>query len=354
MKVVFRADASEEQGGGHVMRSLVIANEFAKRGHECFFVSLSGSFDMVPFRENSSVRSLLHKIEIENKHVDDCNHLKSLLPSGLIPDLVLVDSYLLQEDYEIGLSKICSKVAALDDVPNRHHSADILIDPTFQRKSREYANFMRENTVVLAGVDYAPLREEFARLRSSSLTNRLQRIQTSTQKNVVISMGLSDPDNITLKILSALENVKTAFNATVVIGNNSLREQEILALSKSLKFPISVLIAHEDMAHLFFESDLAVGAGGSSSWERCCLGLPTVQVTLALNQQAVTSNLASVGAIYDLGTVSHLKPEVIAKEIDRLLTDSKYLMKMSRAAFQVCDGLGAMRIVEHLEKLNVV
>ncbi|MBP7860912.1 UDP-2,4-diacetamido-2,4,6-trideoxy-beta-L-altropyranose hydrolase [bacterium] len=350
MKVLFRADASNEQGGGHVMRSLVVANEFAKRGHECFFVSIKGSFEMIPYQGSLSTQHLLHKIEIDKTNFDDCICLKSLLPSKVIPDVALVDSYLLQDNYELELSKFCRNVAALDDVPNRTHNVDILIDPTFKRTGAEYQNLLLKKAHVLAGVDYAPLREEFAGLRTSSLAKRMQTDSKVRPKNIVVSLGLSDSENVTSVIINALSKVKTDFIATIVIGKNSPYEKTIRTLSESVKSPVQMLIAHENMAELFFESDLSVGGGGSTSWERCCLGLPTLQITFAPNQEDVTTNLASVGAVFHLGAAGNLRPELVAYEIERHLADSKLLLQMSQASFNLCDGLGAERIVDEVEK----
>lgn len=348
MKILFRADASKEQGGGHVMRSLVIANEFAKRGHDCVFLASQGSFDLVPY----AAENKLTKIELDSKEWQNSQAVKNKLPGGFSPDLAFVDSYLLQADYQKDLSGFCRKIAVIDDMPTRKHSADILIDPTFMRSPQEYKEVLTGNTSVLTGVRYAPLREEFSRHRPKSLARRgKSKSQARQVKQIVVSFGLSDPDNITCQALKALQKVQKEFDTKVVLGKNSEHEKEVQDLSRSLKKPAELLIAHENMAELLLESDLAIGGGGSSSWERCCMGVPAFQVILAKNQEDVTNNLASVGAVLSLGHFEKLSPDTVAHEVDKHLSDDLLLVTMSQSAALLCDGLGASRITEQIETL---
>lgn len=349
MKIIFRADASREQGGGHVMRSLVVAGEFSKRGHDCLFVAQEGSYDLVPYK---GTNDNLNKIEIDSKKTNDASALKSLLPQDFQPDLVFVDSYLLQEDYQEKLASFCKKVAVLDDMPVRKHKANILIDPTFTRRPAEYKDVMPGNSSILTGVRYAPLREDFVRHRPKSLARRgKSKSQARAVKHIVISFGLTDPDNITSEILKALAKVESPLECTAVLGKNSEHEKEVAQLCCSLKTPARLLIAHDDMPGLLAECDLVIGAGGSSSWERCCLGVPAFQVILAKNQEDVTNSLASVGAILSLGSSADLSPATVTDEVEKHLRDDLLLVTMSQSAALLCDGLGASRIAEQVETL---
>ncbi len=340
------------------MRSLVVAEEFQKRGHECIFAAQKGSFDMLPNKDlvatdSPSKGPEIIRVEINENDLDNASALQKLLPKGFTPNLAFVDSYSLNADYEKNVGAFSQKVVAFDDFPQRKHQVDFLIDPTFARRPIEYKEVMPEKSSIMTGVRFAPLREEFARIRPRSLKFRGKTIMASrASRHVVISMGLSDPDNVTSTVLEALIKVDFNYDTTVVIGKNSPFEPEIVRLSATLKKPANILVAHSDMALLLSQTDLVIGAGGSSSWERCCLGVPTLQVIVAENQKDVTNNLARVGAIQSLGSIESLTPDIVAKEVNRNLNDDLCLVTMSQSAALLCDGLGASRIVDHVETLG--
>lgn len=346
MKILFRADASVQEGGGHLIRSLAIAEEFIKHGHNCLFISQRGSFDLLPQR--SRIQADLRIQEINQSDYNSIEALEQSLPKEWMPDLTFVDSYRLSLDYQNRLQRVCSKLAILDDMPIRAHMANILIDPTLNRKKEEYTKLVPSDSLILTGVEFAPLRAEFSQLRKSRTKKRS--FSSNSPIHIVVSLGLSDPDNATFKILEGLVPLSDNFKISIVIGKNSPFESQIKNLVKTIRQPSEFLRAHSEMATLLASCDFVIGGGGSSSWERCALGVPALQVILADNQIDVTETLVKRGAVRSLGHLNTLKAEHVTENVLLLLRDPNLLRQMSNAASQVCDGLGTARIVESTEK----
>jgi UDP-2,4-diacetamido-2,4,6-trideoxy-beta-L-altropyranose hydrolase len=285
----------------------------------------------------------------------DFNNAQALydqLPQSWHPDLVFIDSYRLQKDYQIEVRKFSSNLAVLDDMPWREHDAEILIDPTLNRNGDEYKNLVPAHTRLLNGTKYAPLRAEFAQARKERLGLKKDQSQHRKRKHIVVSLGLTDPDNVTATVLEGLLKVSKEFDVTALISFQSPFEQEIELLLQQFKFGANVLRAHSDMAGLLSGCDLVIGAGGSSSWERCCMGVPALQLILADNQKDVTENLVKIGAIQSLGHINDFSPELVTNCVESLLADDQNLISMSTAALGVCDGLGASRIADCAESLR--
>ncbi len=349
MKIVFRADASQDEGGGHLIRSLVIAKELANRGHDCKIITQEGGIDLIPGGNISFIKQNLAFKQIKKNEFDKPQALFDQLEQNWHPDLCFIDSYRLKKDYQTQIRRLNSKLVVLDDMPWREHDTDILIDPTLNREGDEYKNLVPGHTKLLCGVKYAPLRSEFfkARQKKPDLIVRIE-----TRKHILVSLGLTDPDNITSVVLKGLLKVQKDVDVTVLISPQSPFEQEIESLVSQFKFNAQILHSQSDMAGLLSRCDLVIGAGGSSSWERCCLGVPALQLILADNQKDVTESLEKTGAIQSLGFLRDFSPEIVTKSVDSILVDDQNLKAMSEAALKVCDGLGAVRIADYAESIR--
>lgn len=349
MKILLRADASEQFGASRAMRSIVLGGEFARRGHDVTFASLKGSFDLLPLNSNDSAYSGIKKIELEESELMDTKALKAKSAKGAY-DLTFVDGPHLSEKYEESLTSISKSLAVLDDAPSRKHLAKILIDPAFGRRPAEYKDLLPHDASILTGARFAALRPEFLAMRPKSLARRGKtKAALRDSKHIVIHFGLSDSNNLTCKILEALKQVEIPIETSVVIGRVNTHQAEIEQASNLLKKKAQVLIGHEDMASLLRDCDLVIGIPGNSAWERCCMGVPSFHVAANTVHESINKNMAGIGAIFDLGSHQNLSPDAVAKEITRHFTDELLLVTMSQSAALLCDGNGANRIVEHLE-----
>lgn len=342
MDVVFRADATEEIGGGHVMRSLVIANELAFRGHNCIFIAIDGSFDIVPFPAPE-----VEKKTIPASSYADPDTIKPFIEGA---DLFFLDSYRLKDSYESEIKKSVKKLVVIDDIPERNHICDLLIDPTFERKPVDYSGYLPKSCQILTGVEYAPLRRQFREKRKEIVAVPKK---SRTLSKVLISLGLTDPENDTLKIaegLSTIEDVERLLEATIVIGKGSKNQESIEEFIKDKAY-FSLQQGVEDMAELMVEFDIAIGAGGSTCWERCCLGLPSMIVVQADNQSQITERMTKLGAACNLGRSQYLTSEKIAATTINLIKNKALRTSLAESGARICDGKGAERIATALENL---
>jgi len=352
MKILFRADASKQLGASRAMRSMVLAAEFARRGHDVTFASLSGSLDLLPLNSNDTAYGGIKKIELEETELADTKALKAK-STKVAYDLAFVDGQHLSEKYEESLTSISKSLAVLDDAPSRKHMAKILIDPAFGRRPVEYKDLLPHDASILTGARFAALRSEFLDMRPKSLARRGKtKAAARDSKHIVVHFGLTDSNNLTCKILEALKLVEIPIETTVVIGQVNAHIVEIEQASSLLKQKAQVLIGHKDMASLLRDCDLVIGIPGNSAWERCCMGVPSFHVATTPTQESINKNMAGIGAIFDLGSHETLSPDAVAKEITRHFTDELLLVTISQSAALLCDGNGTSRIVEFVESTN--
>jgi UDP-2,4-diacetamido-2,4,6-trideoxy-beta-L-altropyranose hydrolase len=228
----------------------------------------------------------------------------------------------------------------IDDLADRPHDADLLLDQNLGRAAHDYDGLLALGTHTLIGPQYALLRPEFAQWRGYSLQRREQAQLTQ----LLISMGGVDKDNVTGRVLQVLQSCKLPedLRITVVMGPHAPWLDEVRALSARMLWPTQVLVGVSNMAHLMAESDLAIGAAGSTSWERCCLGLPTLMLVLAKNQNTSASALHEAHAAVVVRCVDKIKNSVFD-----LVDQDLFLVKlksMSRAGASITDGRGASMV----------
>lgn len=312
MKVEFRADASATIGTGHVMRCLALAEALRERQAECRFLS-SGMLDALIVSKGFAVDAEFRSA-----------------------DWLVVDHYALDARWESEMRAVAPRIAVIDDLADRRHDCDLLIDQNYfpQAESR-YAALVPEDCRTLLGPRYALLRPEFAAARLAMAPRK------GRARRLLVSLGGSDPGNMTKTAISAIRALgRRDLSVDVVIGEFSPHREEIERMCAAAEdFRIHVQAPH--MAQLMAAADLALGAGGISAWERCCLGLPTIQLVLAPNQDAPTRALAEAGAITRLGVPAG--EDEICAALAAALASPERLALQSRLAAQLVDGEGAKR-----------
>jgi UDP-2,4-diacetamido-2,4,6-trideoxy-beta-L-altropyranose hydrolase len=231
---------------------------------------------------------------------------------------------------------------AVDDLADRPHECDVLLDQNFANPLHDrYAALLPDNVRVLLGPHYALLRPEFAQLRETALARRHGQIA-----HVLVSMGATDPANDTAIVLAGLAGRATAWaSLDVVIGEGNPHRLEVRALCE--RIPTAKLhIQTLRMAELMTHADLAVSGCGSTSWERCVLGLPAVATIQSPDQAASAVALQRLGA----QRVAGRSGELTAADYDRAVGEvsPRDLIAMSSASARVCDGRGAARVATQL------
>jgi UDP-2,4-diacetamido-2,4,6-trideoxy-beta-L-altropyranose hydrolase len=339
MRAIFRTDASLAIGGGHVVRSLALAHALADVGCRSGFVCAEDSASVVPSLAGGEVD--LYAIPPER--LDDAGLLGRI--AGDDCDLLIVDHYGLNSEFEKNCREFAKTIVAIDDLA-RDHAVDFVIDQTAGRNPDDYKDHVPASCRVLAGSQFAMLRPEFSRLRQASLNRR----QSNEVKRAFVSIGTLDRYDLTGTIIDAFDGIDPQVEIDVVIGSTSPNLPQLRNQSKSLKRRVSI---HTDVdanaiARLIGQADIAIGAGGTSSWERCCLGLPTVMITIADNQELVAKHLSDLGAVDYLGFWTDVPVERISIAIGSLIADHHRRIEMSKRAASACDGRGAFRVARAL------
>ncbi len=334
---VFRCDGGPEIGTGHVMRCLSLARALATAGWRCLLAGQPGSFASLATPQPFGIE--LHEVG------ESPRALAGAAPEGCA--LAIVDHYRLDARYEAALRPWATRVLVIDDLADRPHSCDLLLDATLGRSAADYAPRLADGARLLLGPAYAPLRPEFAAARPAVLEWRLAEQGagqgTEAAPRILIALGgLPKPEHLAL-VIAAVANAAPAAPLAVVAPS---------AAAEALddRFPF-VEWRHDvaDMAGLMATSDLVVGAGGTSAWERCCLGLPSVLLEIADNQRLICRVLDSAGAALFAGRIDAPgTAERLGQAIARLAKRPAERREMARRAALVCDGLGALRVLAAL------
>lgn len=404
MKFLIRADASIQIGSGHIMRCLTLAHELSRRGHKVRFICrglpghLGGAVERAGF-----VLTLLPVPPTSNRLPENelnefHRNKQSKLPHGkdnygefsaggaaqnaeagfgeacsphsrpahahwlpvtqaqdaaycaphiraFAPDWIVCDHYALSAEWEQAAKAVAgSRLMAIDDLADRPHAADLLLDPSLGRTAADYTGLVSDTCQLLTGTRYALLREEFAQWRKASLTRRATQTRKGYLKNILVNLGGVDKDNHTLSVLQAISgSLPEGCGVTVVMGQTAPYTAAVRDFADTAPYPCRVLVGADNMAELMAQADLAIGAAGGTSWERCCLGLPTVMLVLADNQRGIAEHLQQAGAAY------LLQPDGLAAGLRQLLAiPAAAWAEQSRCAAALCDGYGAVRVANHM------
>ncbi|MEQ9638114.1 MAG: UDP-2,4-diacetamido-2,4,6-trideoxy-beta-L-altropyranose hydrolase [Devosia marina] len=362
MKVLFRADASLAIGTGHIMRCLTLARHLSTRGSSATFICREHPGNLISFLRTSGfpVQSLpvtghvdangpSHAAWLGGYGTEDAAAISALPESKA--DWIVVDHYGLDRRFERAMADAGMRVAVIDDLADRPHQCSLLLDQTFGRLALAYEARVPKSTRLLLGSRYALLRPEFAAAADDSLQRRRN---DPTIRHIMVTLGGVDLDNVTQRVLDALDALPLPPGCTihVVMGATAPWFDAVSERARNMRHTTSVLRAVSNMAGLMSDMDLAIGAAGSTAWERCCLGLPSLMVVLAKNQEVIAQNLGKSGAAISLG--HHYDGDFVSRlgqGVLDLLDSPDRLRAMSEAAAKVTDGLGAARMAQAMMEL---
>jgi UDP-2,4-diacetamido-2,4,6-trideoxy-beta-L-altropyranose hydrolase len=387
MNILIRTDASQQIGSGHVMRCLSLANELRKKKARVSFICQELPGNMCDYIEQQGYPVHSNAIlAAENKLID----------------WLIVDHYSLDAQWEATMRLYVKKIMVIDDMANRKHDCDLLLDQNlYVDMESRYHDLVPQHCKQLLGPKYALLRPEFL-----SACQTLRKRDGSI-KRILIFMGGSDPTNETAKALEAIKlyctkskivipseaktvipseaktvipseaktvipsearnlsgtqispvgrndsntsimNVRSILNSPdiavdVVVGASNPHKEQIKQLCASL--PNSTYYCQvSNMAELMVKADLAIGAGGSTNWERCCLGLPSLVIIIAENQEELTQTLHEQGYLISLGTKEKVSAETIWQNLYDILNEPERVLSFVEKGKQLVDGNGAKRV----------
>lgn len=303
MKVIIRTDASVSIGSGHVMRCLTIAKNLRRNGWLVIFWMERLPGNLIDFVASEGFLNIT---------------------AAQQADLYIIDHYQMNKEWEQSVRQYTAKIVVIDDLA-REHDCDLLIDqnvyPNFEAR---YDSKVPIDCVKLLGPKYLIVRDEFiiARQQFQQRKNKIERL--------FIFMGGSDPTNETMKVLSALEGSQFT-HIDVVVGSSNPMKEHIENICEKRNYYYHCQIDY--MAKLMQQADFAIGAGGSTLWERCYLGLPSSSTIVADNQKEGTIYAEQLGVTINLGWY-----EQVTVETYRQLLANVQVNEMSHTALHLTEN----------------
>lgn len=358
MKVVFRVDASVTIGTGHVMRCLTLAGALRKHGAAAMFICREHEghlCNLIEERGYAVTRLPVAEAAISGERApvdggrlgaslqEDANQTRAAIEAeGARPNWLIVDHYALDQGWENVLRASVERIMVIDDLADRPHDCDLLLDQNFDNPlHRLYAQLLPGGAKQLLGASYAMVRPEFSECREAALRRREGQV-----RRLLVSMGGTDPENDTAKAIAGLTmRPKDDLAIDVVIGNSNPHRQEIRGLCDFLP-NVKLHIQTDRMAELMTQADLAINGGGSTTWERCVLGLPAFVVIQSTDQVAIAQAIRDIGGHRVLGWSADLVAEDYSRAFDSVTPEG--LLEMSRVSARLCDGFGANRVAAQL------
>lgn len=361
LEVLFRADASRLMGTGHVMRCLTLADALVRKGWHCGFVCREQDGDMAdwirarghdlwllpPFgtggASDSDYDGPPHAAWLGVPWLQDAEETRAIA-AEVAPRWLVVDHYALDARWERVLAPEVGSLMVIDDLADRDHDCQLLLDQNPGRVPEHYSAWVPGACVTLTGTRYALLRDEFRQWRE----RRPPVSRTARVGRILVTLGGSDPDNVTGKVLSALGDCQLPADTQVdvVMGPSASCLAAVHEQVRALPFKATVTVGATNMAERMALSDLAIGAAGATSWERCCLGLPSLVVAIADNQRGVLQTMTEQGLaeVADLPDLA----QAVKSFVDSMQADPGRYFRMVERASVAVDGLGAARVAERM------
>lgn len=363
MNVAIRADASVKIGSGHIMRCLTLAEGLRQQGADVLFIcrdlpnNLSALISEMGFE-----LCRLHAINERNSNLDwnryadwlgvhwcrDAEETQACLQKKSHRfDWLIVDHYALDKYWETGFRVLVDKIMVIDDLANRQHDCDLLLDQNlYPDMDLRYQKLLPVHAEQLNGPNWALLRQEFHVLRERGIKRDGQ------IRRIFVFMGGSDLENITSMVLSAMSQLeKYEFKVDVIVGEMNPNRSAVKKLCMGMS-NVSFHCQVSNISQLMVNSDLAIGGGGTATWERCSVKLPALVVSIAENQTPIAKAVHDAGAAILLGEAGAVDENQICNALKQLFTSTFLLREMGERAGRLVDTRGTQRVVRKMLDLS--
>lgn len=335
--ILIRADASPEIGTGHVMRCLALAQAWREAGGAATFFMAQ------------STPSILARLAAENCRVialsavpgsDEDAALTNEYASSMDAEWLVIDGYAFGVQYQEHIRNRERRLLCVDDAGKYdRYVADILLNQNLTAREGLYPNCLAHSQLLL-GPSFCLLRREFTSWRT------WHRKTCAMGRKVLVTLGGSTPPDVGVRVMESVARARVeGLRAVVVVGGSS---PDASALENcAARFPEKISIRRDvsNMAELMAQADIAISAAGSTCWEVCLLGLPSILLDIADNQIAVAIELERRGCALYAGSGSRVCPDELAKHLENLLASQDTRQSMSVRSRQLVDGMGAERVV---------
>lgn len=343
--LLFRVDATHEMGIGHVMRCLVIAEAWMKKDlGPVYFISSS---------LNDKMKSLVEKANIKLCTIQ-CNDPGSTedalatieLIRKLNSDWVVVDGYQFNHQYQECLKNHNVKFLFFDDFGHcDHYVADIVLNRGFFANQVDYTN-REPYTKLLLGHTYSLIRNDFIDAASEKERDAKQ------VGKILVTIGGSDPKNVTVRVLEALDRLEQDLSIKVILGPLYRDQEELMKRSYAENHQVEMIHFTNRIVDYYKWADVAITAGGNSLYEMLYMGLPTITIKTASNQNAVKIISEEYQATFYVGDEQQLSTELLEEKTRFFLNNTTFREEIARAAEKLIDGLGVQRVINEMIEVN--
>ena len=334
-----RVDASPEIGIGHIMRCLTLAQELKNNFDKIIFLTQKNSSDFI----ETIMKNEFEVIFISANN--DSDIIKNIVTTNSVnKNFLLIDHYNVDSNFESSLKNTFEKIFVIDDLANRKHDCDLLIDQNYYRDlNQRYEKLIQNGTITLLGPKYAIIRPEFRKINKKTIK------KNSQIKKILVSFGGSDPTNECKKVLDALCSIENSkFEIIVAAGIYNHKFEQLKKLYE--KYSNIKIYRHVDeLSRLMVNSDLFIGAGGTTTWERFYMGLPSIVTIISDDQKESIEFLSDMGHIINLGLAKNVTSKTYVQTLQKPNSDLIYNMSLHNQ--KLVDGNGSNRIKKQIIEL---
>jgi UDP-2,4-diacetamido-2,4,6-trideoxy-beta-L-altropyranose hydrolase len=338
IKVCFRVDGGKGIGMGHLMRSLALAKVFSEEVEIKFII-----------KEDKSALKLLKENKCEFitlpfnlDYNEEIERVKNSI-SNEKAEILITDSYKIDQNYLIEMKSVVKKLISIHDFAPFSFPSDIVINGNVYGDKLDYSSISKD-TEFLLGTNYLLMRDEFQRLEERMVNQEIS--------NILVTVGGSDPLNLTPKVINSLDilekELKKSLHIDVVIGPSFNNIDKIIEMTRKNRLEISLHFNIRKMSRLMLESDLAITAGGTTLYELAATGTPAVVLLQADNQVLAAKEMERLGTIINLGFGNKVEIEKLAATLIEIAKNEAKRKKMSKVGQKLVDGYGATRCVERI------
>ncbi|MFT7388524.1 MAG: UDP-2,4-diacetamido-2,4,6-trideoxy-beta-L-altropyranose hydrolase [Candidatus Endobugula sp.] len=360
-EVAFRTDASLQIGTGHVIRCLTLADSLREHGAECRFICRAHEgnlidliakrgylVDVLPKASGempTTQADLAHSNWLGGDWATDVHQTQFALGKAKM-DWLIVDHYALDHRWELAMRQACKKIMVIDDLADRRHDCDLLLDQNYGSSISRYADLTPTECSQLHGPDFALLKPVYAQRRVEL------DVRSGTIKRALIYFGGgADSEDLTGTALQAFAIPKLLkIDLDIVVGTAYAHRMKLEEAAAD-RGRVRIHSQLSDLSDLMVQADFAIGAGGATTWERCCLGLPSIVISIADNQRPACEALAAAGLIEYVGESRAVSVEQLQASLQVLISQPEELHRLSSSGMTLVDGAGTDRVVQIVSRV---
>ncbi len=365
--IAIRADGGPAVGMGHVMRCIAIAQELKNKGCRVYFIGKYVQGIQRAEKSGFSAFYLYSEAKQQNEYSGFDYGNSEELEEDIIStqsitaqqgcDLLLIDKYNLTEDYFYKVKEFINKVAFIDDLNVINSVADIIINGNINASQLGYTKVFPQQKLLL-GTEFTPIREEFRQVQNlkkdynkysgMSIIGSKSEYQTP---QIMITTGGSDPYNCTGMLINLLmtDRRSSILNYNIVATSGFKHLNNLIDMANNYK-NMRLYVDLDKVSEIMCDSDIAISSGGSTLYELCCCGTPTLSFIMAENQKEIVDTFQKLNYIQTLGWYNLINGKELIHKIVHLVSDNTLRKQYSLRMQSLIDGKGAVRIAEEIVK----